>query len=161
MFIITFCLLIATSLIEALSHLAFGGHKFYQDIELFESLAYKYGTDKSKDDHNYADVYSSLFSFGRHLVKNMTEVGVMAGQSLQVWHEYFPNAIISGIDMEYPRGIAENLSRLPRIKLYEANCLDSTMIGQLKFIEESMDIVIDDGPHEKHNQEITLQNFWR
>ena len=154
-------LLIVTSFGDALSNTAFGNQKHSKDIELFESLAYKYGTDKSKDDHNYVDVYSSLFSFTRHLVKNMTEIGVMAGQSLQVWHDYFPNAIINGIDLWYPKGVVDNLRLLPRIKLYATNCVDSTSTAKLNFEVESMDIIIDDGPHERHNQERTLQNWWR
>ena len=41
-----------------------------------ETLAYKYGTDKSKDDHKYVDLYHSLFHDRRHRVHNLTELGV-------------------------------------------------------------------------------------
>jgi SAM-dependent methyltransferase len=54
-----------------------------------ETLAYKYGTDKSKDDHKYVDLYHSLFADRRHRVYNVTEIGVSTGQSIAVWADYF------------------------------------------------------------------------
>ncbi len=39
-----------------------------------EELAFKYGTDKSKDDHNYVDLYASLFMNRKRKIHNMTEV---------------------------------------------------------------------------------------
>ena len=58
-------------------------------VDLLEALAFKYGTDKSKDDHKYVDVYESLFQSKRRHIKNITEIGVSAGQSLQMWDDYF------------------------------------------------------------------------
>ena len=41
-----------------------------------EDLFYKYGTDKSKDDHGYSDFYSILFDSIKDTVTNMTEIGI-------------------------------------------------------------------------------------
>ena len=41
-----------------------------------ETLAYKYGTDKSKDDHKYVDLYHSLFADREKAVGTFTEVVV-------------------------------------------------------------------------------------
>jgi hypothetical protein len=49
-------------------------HDHMSDPNTLEKLAYKYGTDKSHDDHKYVDVYNMLFQHVRHKVKNMTEV---------------------------------------------------------------------------------------
>ena len=57
-----------------------------------ETLAFYYGTDKSHDDHKYTDFYSLLFDGSRLSVNNVTEIGVMTGQSLQMWSDYFVNA---------------------------------------------------------------------
>ena len=45
-----------------------------------EALAFYYGTDKSRDDHKYTDLYALLFDARRHSVLNMTEIGIMSGQ---------------------------------------------------------------------------------
>ena len=49
-----------------------------------ETLAYKYGTDKSKDDHKYVDIYHSLLADRRQHIRNVTEIGVAAGQSIAI-----------------------------------------------------------------------------
>jgi hypothetical protein len=49
-------------------------HDHMNDPNMLEKLAYKYGTDKSHDDHKYVDVYNMLFQHYRHKVHNMTEV---------------------------------------------------------------------------------------
>jgi hypothetical protein len=51
-----------------------------------EDLMYKYMSDKSRDDHGYTKLYNMIFSRIRYSVKNMTEVGISAGQSLQAWY---------------------------------------------------------------------------
>eukprot|EP00966_Prymnesium_polylepis_P008630 199095-Prymnesium_polylepis.1 len=63
-----------------------------------EGLAYHYGTDKSHDDHKYTDLYSALLDRGRLSAANVTEIGIMSGQSMQLWHDYFPRAQIWGAD---------------------------------------------------------------
>ena len=62
-----------------------------------EELAYRFGTDKSHDDHKYTDLYSMLLDPIRDRVQNMTEIGVAAAQSLEMWHTYFPHALVWGI----------------------------------------------------------------
>ena len=57
-----------------------------------EELAYYYGTDKSHDDHKYTDCYAALFDPIRHSARNITEIGLAQGQSLQVWHGLLPSA---------------------------------------------------------------------
>ena len=54
-------------------------HENLAAVDLLEALAFKYGTDKSKDDHKYVDVYESLFQSKRRHIKNITEIGVSAG----------------------------------------------------------------------------------
>ena len=43
--------------------------------EFLEYLAFKYGTDKSKDDHGYTNMYMNLFDHRRKNIFNMTEIG--------------------------------------------------------------------------------------
>ena len=50
-----------------------------------EELAFHLGTDKSQDDHKYVHAYMALFDPIRWKVRNMMEIGVATGQSLQMW----------------------------------------------------------------------------
>ena len=95
-----------------------GHHNFSSAGEYLEYLAFKFGTDKSKDDHKYTDLYGSIYHQGRFKVKNVLEVGVAAGQSIQVWHEFFPNANIYGIDIQIPDKVKENFKGMKRVQLY-------------------------------------------
>ena len=132
-----------------------------------EALMYKYGTDKSKDDHKYSDLYAMLFDPIRREVRNVTEVGVATGQSLKVWHDYFPSAAICGIDVFNGEGVEQNekrvwseLAHFKRVQLFRANSQQENSVAALGLAPASMDIVIDDGDHTFAGQERTLQVMW-
>ena len=132
------------------------------DWELLERLAFRYGTDKSKDDHNYVTTYANIFHGRTNLIRNVTEIGVSVGQSIQMWHEYFPNAIIHGVDIQYLVDVVENLLKLPRVVLMQCDSTSESMTNELGIEVESMDVIIDDGGmHERDKQELTLRNFWK
>ena len=62
------------------------------------------------------DVYESLFGPLRFHVRNVTEIGIALGQGLQVWHDYFVNAQIWGVDVQiscvkHARKVAHYASR--------------------------------------------------
>ena len=135
------------------------GSSLYSEHDL-EALAYKYGTDKSHDDHKYVDAYTTFFHHRRHAVRNMTEIGVAAGQSLQVWNEYFPRALIHGIDLQFEAAVVRNLSPLRRVTLHGCDVSSATKVLALGFAPETMDVIIDDGPHRRAFQENNLANFW-
>merc|ERR1712079_816925 len=89
----------ATWLEEQQNQHAFTSSVVQRTPSSLEALMYEFHTDKARDDHKYSDLYGMLFDPIRHRVSNVTELGVMAGQSLKVWHEYFANARIYGIDI--------------------------------------------------------------
>jgi cephalosporin hydroxylase len=39
--------------------------------------------------HTYIEVYAQLFAPYRHTAKNILEIGLMSGESLRMWDEYF------------------------------------------------------------------------
>ena len=125
-----------------------------------ERLGFKYGTDKSKDDHGYTTPYSIVFEYCRGLIFNVTEIGVSKGQSLQMWNEYFKKATIYGIDLSIEDKIFQNLKRARRIKLFQCNATNNDNVKALDFKPSSMDFIIDDGPHDLISQEQILFNFW-
>jgi len=117
-----------------------------------EDLMYKYGSDKSKDDHAYTNIYQLLFNPIQYKVKKVLELGIAAGQSLQAWREYFPNAQITGVDPNLNPKVKENLDRMSRVDYALFNILTDGITQdeikeELRADLESFDIIIDDGPH--------------
>lgn len=130
-------------------------------VDLLEALAYKYGSDKSKDDHKYVDLYESLFQSRRRHIKNMTEIGVSAGQSLQMWDDYFPEADIHGIDILIDDKVKANLNNRKRVHLYQSDGTIEIEVNKLGYSPSSMDLIIEDGPHTRESQEKFLRIFWK
>src|SRR5271157_3117054 len=114
-----------------------------------DELAIKYNTDKSSKNHNYTKVYDKYFQNIREEFKNVLEIGVLNGSSLKMWEEYFPNAIIYGIDMNLECKKYENekckiiITKQDDEKLIKENIKDKKII---------FDTIIDDGSHISNHQ---------
>lgn len=130
-------------------------------VDLLAALAFKYGTDKSKDDHKYVDFYESLFQARRKHIQNLTEIGVSAGQSLQMWYDYFPNTEIHGIDILIDEKVRLNLNNKNRIHLYQGDGTNENEVNKMGFMPNTMDLIIEDGPHTLESQERFLSIFWK
>ena len=129
-----------------------------------EEIAYKYGTDKSKDDHKYVDLYMMLFDPIRTRVRNVTEVGVAHGQSLRMWHDYFANAVVWGVDNKPAhKSLPSYFRRLGRTRmvLLDAYALKAHDVQRLRWVEESMDVIIDDAVHKTPQMQHLLILLWR
>lgn len=125
-----------------------------------EELAFHFGTDKSRDDHGYTDVYALLFDHMREAVHNVTEVGAKTGQSLQLWHAYFPNALIYGLDIVITRPALHRVSKLPRARLIKANSQSQQAVSMLPMAPGTQDVIIDDGDHSANGTQRTLLAMW-
>lgn len=65
-------------------------------IEDIVRLAENYRTDKL--DQGFAQLYGEHFGQIRQSVRRVLEVGVFFGASLMMWRDYFPNALVYGLD---------------------------------------------------------------
>jgi len=117
------------------------------------SLCQKHGTDKGAIDaadhpmdivHNYADFYEVIFRGMRQQVKSVLECGILRGESLRLWREYFPNALITGIDIDESVLFSDE-----RIETYQVDQTDPASIK--RFLEQvngrQFNVIIDDGLH--------------
>jgi len=104
-------------------------------------------TDKDTT-HSYLSVYEELLQPKKYSAKNVLEVGIFNGGSIQLWKDYFPNAIIYGIDIENGERVClPHLFSDTRVVLYtDTDAYVSDTISQY-FSEVSFDIIIDDGSH--------------
>jgi hypothetical protein len=120
-----------------------------------DEIAIKYGTDKSSLFHNYTVKYDKLLSQFREQFTNILEIGVQNGNSVKMWEEYFPNAVINGIDIDN------------NCKKYESERIKVTIAdqgneSQLKELEKlgSFDFIVDDGSHIYNHQILTFQTLF-
>jgi cephalosporin hydroxylase len=103
-------------------------------------------TDKNAG-HTYIDDYEKLFSPIQKSATLVVEIGIQRGGSIKLWHDYFQNANIIGIDIspntnQWLPGL-ENLESFERIQ-----CLFNTdAYGEIAKSIKDADIIIDDGPH--------------
>ncbi|CAB4159108.1 AdoMet_MTases domain containing protein [uncultured Caudovirales phage] len=108
-----------------------------------DDIARRLGTDKSSEIHNYCKKYEKYFPFDRDSKIRILEIGVLDGQSLNTWSEYFYNAEIVGIDIN------------PSCKQYEGGRIsveigsqnDRTFLEWLIQKYGNFDLIIDDGSH--------------
>ncbi len=102
-------------------------------------LADRYGTDKgitgSETNHRYTIVYDRLFSGIRDQVSHVLEFGVYEGASLKMWADYFPNAIVHGLDKR-----KANVDH-PRVVVRKHNAVNPLNT------EFRYDLIIDDASH--------------
>ena len=115
-----------------------------------DKLAIKYKADKWGK-HHYTPVYYDLFKDRRESVKKVLEIGVAEGASLFMWRDFFPNAMIYGIDNKDNRIFRD----LP-IYVYKADQSKSNEL--LEVLDEilpgpnDLDLIIDDGSHKPEDQ---------
>jgi hypothetical protein len=106
-------------------------------------------TDKNTC-HSYLDLYNSLLCSKKETAKNILEVGIYRGGSIKLWHDYFQNAMIYGLDHDpIDRYITNEIKNKERIYLftsidaYNENYFNSNFLSKkIKF-----DFILDDGPH--------------
>ena len=137
-------------------------HAHHRPTVSLETLAYKYGTDKSKDDHKYVDLYHALFSDRRQRVLNLTEIGVSTGQSVAMWSDYFDRAHIWGFDplLRQNKAVGHYFRSNPRVHLFSADAYLNTTPSRHSLMPETMDIIIDDAWHYPNPAMKLLAIWW-
>ena len=136
------------------------------------TLAEFYKLDKAITfGHNYIPTYEQFFNDRKNSTRKLLEIGIgcleegqmahmkqynyVTGNSLRMWRDYFHNATIYGIDIfekaMFPEG-SEN-----RIITMVADQSVATDLDRVaKAMEESIDIIIDDGSHVFAHQVFTF-----
>ena len=125
------------------------------------SLFDKYGCDKGTLRHCYDRVYEHALENYRDKPIRLLEIGVLRGESVQAWLEFFPQGHITVIDIfkrvpakEVPILRHERVSWCKCDSLKKPNWWFRRMVGDEKF-----DVIIDDGLHFHDAQRTTFENF--
>ena len=125
-------------------------------MSYLESLFMKYGTDKGI--WGYTPYYEEAMEARRFEVKNVLEIGIcgyrdipnnVVGASLFVWRDYFPNAVIHGIDND-GRFIFHDQERIRT-----ADCDAYNQVHLARRLQEwnvRFDMIVDDAVHDPEPQ---------
>lgn len=127
--------------------------------ESLKQLASRFGSDKLE--LGYMPLYAEHFKrFGLtpDNVKNVLEIGTNKGSSLRIWAEFFPNAMVHGIDITRVYEDPDKLNH-PRIKTHLVNQGSTTELEAFaNFTTKNVefDLIIDDGSHDQYDQQLSL-----
>lgn len=114
---------------------------------ILDELAAKYGTDKKiSGGHGYTKYYTQYFENIRLDKLNFLELGVREGWSLKMWHEYFTNSVIYGIDNNM-EGKCPSHFEEERIVFKLCSQDDGYFLTNLANDVGGFDIIIDDASH--------------
>lgn len=134
-------------------------------MKTIEELAHYYATDKRMLDHGYTKFYEKHFEPLRDKKLNICEIGILnhpdkvnrpfEGASLLMWRDYFYNSGIIGIDINDHSSLNGE-----RIRTYIADQSNRSQLKSL-FQDKLLDIIIEDGSHIMHHQQISLGVLFR
>jgi len=102
-------------------------------------------TDKGTS-HSYLELYNRWFHQRQYSAQHIMEIGVNFGGSIKLWHDYFPNSTIYGVDIEFNH-VWDEIQNKSRIQLYQSDAYSSEFAKYICEKVKSFDIIIDDGPH--------------
>ena len=112
-------------------------------------LGFLFKTDKATD-HHFTDFYHEKLNHLRNDKINLLEIGIMTGQSLRMWKEYFPNGNIYAVDLNNLKHYQED-----RIIIEQCDQTDHIKMNTI-FKDVKFDIIIDDGGHSMFQQQFSL-----
>jgi len=123
---------------------------------MLSELVNNRNTDKNTS-HSYLELYESLLRKKKDSAKYVLEVGIgdftiKNGGSIALWRDYFPNAVIVGLDILGPERVLDELKNDSRIVLYTSvDAYDKEFFTKtfLTGIQKNIryDFLLDDGPH--------------
>lgn len=117
------------------------------------SIVHQYSTDKHTEHKYFELIYNDLFFPICKDVKKFIEIGSYTGQSLELWRDYFKDAIIYGLDINF-----SNIYLRSEDRIILQNVDQSSREQLINFNTEhnEVDVILDDGSHTMHDQQITL-----
>lgn len=124
--------------------------------KILNQIATYRGTDKSSEIHNYCEKYEKYLPFKRDDEINMLEIGVLNGDSLRTWKDYFFKATILGIDINPDCKQHES----PRISVEIGSQFDGNFLFTTSNKYGPFDMILDDGSHINEHVIYSFQQLW-
>jgi hypothetical protein len=128
--------------------------------EFYESFDFK--SDKGTT-HDYINgYYSNEFTPIRNNKLKILEIGVHRGSSMKLLRDWFINSEITGIDPfgdGLPEGIADEIRKMGDITIIQDDGYTQKILDI--FEDNSLDYIIDDGPHTLDSQIYSLRKWYK
>jgi len=103
-------------------------------------------TDKNTG-HSYLPLYQELLIKKKDTAKNVLEVGICHGGSIKLWHDFFTNATVYGLDIMKIKDMWDGIKNNDRIKLGCFDAYDESFFNNNFLNKDKFDFMLDDGPH--------------
>ena len=135
------------------------------------NLGEKYGTDKSPFNnkpfvhggkghrHPYTCFYDSIFNNIKNNKLKILEIGILFGDSIKCWNEYFKNAEIIGVDLS--EQAKKTILQLNNTTFDTINVCDEKSIINIFDKYGPFDIIIDDASHKFNDQINVIKNAYK
>jgi hypothetical protein len=111
--------------------------------------------------HSYLELYETLLNSKKETAKNVLEIGIDKGGSIKLWHDYFQNSNIYGLDITHNDDVVKEFKENNRVFLYtnknaydEEFFIDNFLSKNIKF-----DVLLDDGPHTLESMKIFVKMY--
>ena len=120
--------------------------------------------DNSRSDkntvHSYLGLYQNLLVNKKYSAKNILEIGIHQGGSIKLWYDFFPNAMIYGLDIIPIKNVWDEIKNKDRIRLGRFNAYDKNLIIN-QFLNKNIkfDFMLDDGPHSLESMQQFIQLY--
>lgn len=128
--------------------------------QFYESSDFK--SDKGTT-HNYIDgYYTNEFTSIRNNKLKILEIGVHRGPSMKLLRDWFVNSEITGVDPfgdGLPEGIADEIRKMGDITIIQDDGYTQRVLDIFK--DNSLDYIIDDGPHTLGSQIYSLNHWYK
>jgi cephalosporin hydroxylase len=103
-------------------------------------------------------VYPQFLDQIRHFPVSLLEIGVLFGESLRMWNEYFvhPGAKLHAWDIkpEYAKGIPS------RFTFQQVDCFNRAQVRAAAAQLPNLDVVVDDGQHSPQAIKVPFEALW-
>lgn len=110
--------------------------------------------------HHYFDIYTKHFGSYRERPIKMLEIGVFRGGSLRMWKDYFhADSTIVGIDIDKSCKDHEIAERNVFVRI--GSQADPDFLARVNEEFGPFDIILDDGSHKTHHQNISFGALYR
>ena len=136
-------------------HAKIFGTKINPEEMTLAQLAEFYGTDKEYEHRYVTNHYERIFAFYRKKAKRFCEIGIVDGDSLMMFRDYFSEATIVGCDL-VDKSIEEE-----RVSVVKMNQSVDAEIDSFCESQDDFDIILDDGSHKMRDQQVTFSKLFR
>ncbi len=117
-------------------------------METLDAIGLRHCCDKNSNTHDYLNRYEPLFAPLRNKPINLLEIGVAGGASMRTWLDYFPLAVVFGIDHN-SEAVKTQIG--DRCNLIHGDVGDKSvwtaLSSAIRLYNTGFDIAIDDGAH--------------